>query len=112
MRLVQSEFALPPALHADDLAYYFNNGAPPKYPDANFNKAFTHSFMNIAISLNPNKKWESDITAFFSLWIGGHEMLFNETESGAPVVKVVNTSKDLLRRCECVFSQHPMTFDI
>ncbi|KAF4614264.1 hypothetical protein D9613_008001 [Agrocybe pediades] len=97
----KGEFALPPGNHAQDVPYYFSNGLPPPFADPDFDNAFADSFADFAISLNTNIRHNSSIiTPTWPLWMGTNEMVFNMTESGSPIIKVVKTSNTLLRRCE------------
>ncbi|PPQ79101.1 hypothetical protein CVT25_002894 [Psilocybe cyanescens] len=97
----KSEFAIPPGTHASDVVYYFGNGATPPFANPDFDKAFSESFFNFALSLNVNSKWDkTDDAPFWPLWTGSNEMLFNETEAGAPDVRVIKTSDALLKRCD------------
>ncbi|THU80318.1 alpha/beta-hydrolase [Dendrothele bispora CBS 962.96] len=103
-------FAIPPALHADDVFYYFtslNRSSPPVYNNTDFDKAFPQSFLAFATSeeLDPNDKFDENILPEWPLWNGSavndmpQEMLFNRTEDFKPVVQVFETDEDLLRRC-------------
>ncbi|KAG6872737.1 hypothetical protein C0995_007059 [Termitomyces sp. Mi166 len=73
---------------------------PPLFNNANFIKAFSHSFLDFAVSLNPNYKSSPTITPKWGLWEGKNEMLFNMTEGGLPDVRTIKTSSALLQRCE------------
>ncbi|PPQ79378.1 hypothetical protein CVT25_002648 [Psilocybe cyanescens] len=96
-------FAIPPGTHGTDLIYYFPGSVSPggdlPFPNPDFIKAFTETFPNFATSLNPNKKWESNITPPWSSWNGSNEMLFNQTETNAPDIRSIKTSNALLDRC-------------
>ncbi|KAJ7683194.1 Alpha/Beta hydrolase protein [Mycena rosella] len=96
----KAEFAIQPALHADDLPYYWPSLATPSYQNRDFINAFTQTFTSFAISQDPNMKINpATITPRWEKWDLGHtEMLFNET-AGVPVVKPVMTSNALLERC-------------
>ena len=120
----QGEFGVPPASHAEDVAFYFpvpfvNFAIAPSpmvlftffnlysgHQDVitTFGKAFAESFLNFAIFLNPNVKWDlSNITPPWGLWDGNTEMLFNVTESWSPDIHSVTTSTAVLERCKWVF---------
>ncbi|KAH9486198.1 putative secreted lipase [Psilocybe cubensis] len=96
-------FAIPPGNHGTDLIYYFPGSVSPggdlPFSNPDFIKAFTQTFPDFVTSLNPNKKRESDITPPWSPWGGSNEMLFNQTEAGAPDVRPIKSSKALLERC-------------
>jgi hypothetical protein len=65
-----------------------------------FEKAFSESFLNFVISLDPNTKTDpSTITPKWNRWTSRDEMLFNHTDAGVPVVKPFKTSEGLLKRC-------------
>ncbi|GLB44903.1 putative type-B carboxylesterase lipase family protein [Lyophyllum shimeji] len=100
----KGEFAIPPAHHADDIQYYFPSMTStgfPAYNNTAFVKAFSGSFLDFAMSLTPNVKWDpSNLTPLWKPWAAGEaEMLFNKTEDGEPVVQPIKTSSALLQRC-------------
>ncbi|KAF8177596.1 Alpha/Beta hydrolase protein [Pholiota molesta] len=105
----KGEFAIPPAIHSEDVVFYFPSnpisqnpgGIPVLFPNPDFDKAFPEAFLNFALSLDPNVKWDpSNVTPPWAAWGGENEMLFNETAAGAPDIRAVTTAKDLLQRCE------------
>ncbi|KAJ7149819.1 Alpha/Beta hydrolase protein [Mycena crocata] len=100
----KGEFALPPALHGDDVWYYFPTTFPPPFNNTAFIDAFAQAFTSFAISLDPNVKVDpATITPRWKLWDRGHvEMLFNKTEGGVASVHPIKTSNALLERCRCV----------
>ena len=77
----------------------YRNG-PPLFKNPDFIKAFSHSFLDFVVSLDPNEKSSPTITPNWALWEGKNEMLFNMTETGLPDVRAVETSSALLQRCE------------
>ncbi|KAF5327175.1 hypothetical protein D9619_004625 [Psilocybe cf. subviscida] len=96
----KGEFAISPALHGNDVAYYFPNGSPPPFANPQFDASFSESFLNFVQFLSPNTKFDkTDITPTFRLWNGSNEMLFNKTASNAPDVRQIQTSAALLSRC-------------
>ncbi|KAF8170425.1 Alpha/Beta hydrolase protein [Pholiota molesta] len=99
----KGEFAIPPGVHGEDIAFYFpsqNAGGVPSFANPDFDNAFSESFLNFAISLNPNVKWDpTNITPPWKAWNGSNEMIFNKTEAGAPDVRLITTSQALLERC-------------
>ncbi|KAF8071639.1 Alpha/Beta hydrolase protein [Lyophyllum atratum] len=96
----KSEFAIPPGGHGNDVAYYFPLGNAPPFSNLAFDKAFSESFLDFAMALNPNVKWNSsNITPKWELWAGETEMLFNMTQSGLPDIRAIRTSTALLERC-------------
>ncbi|KAJ7238000.1 Alpha/Beta hydrolase protein [Mycena rebaudengoi] len=100
-RSFKGEFAIPPGLHGNDIAYYFPNGNAPPFNNPSFVNAFAQSFTSFVINLDPNIK--VDPTTITPRWnpfaFGNTEMLFNKTEAGVPVVRPITTSNDLLLRC-------------
>ncbi|PPQ79380.1 hypothetical protein CVT25_002650 [Psilocybe cyanescens] len=92
----ESEFAIPPPAHGDDINYYFPK---PSVYGSQLRPGIKESFTNFAIFLNPKIKWESNITPSWSLWSGSNEMLFNKTEADIPDIRSTETSKALLKRC-------------
>ncbi|KAG6830004.1 hypothetical protein H0H92_002695 [Tricholoma furcatifolium] len=97
----KAEFAVPPAIHGNDVAYYYiSTNGPPLFNNTDFIKAFAQIFTDFAISLDPNDKVSSTITPAWGRWEGQTEMLFNRTESGLPDVRAIQTSSALLERCQ------------
>ncbi|EGO04022.1 hypothetical protein SERLA73DRAFT_175754 [Serpula lacrymans var. lacrymans S7.3] len=96
----KGEFAIPPGVHGEDVAYYYTSQSPA-YNNAQFITAFSQSFIAVAESLDPNSKFDaSNITPLWNAWSANNtEMLFNETEAGAPVVQTTITDSALLQRC-------------
>ncbi|KAF5358812.1 hypothetical protein D9758_008541 [Tetrapyrgos nigripes] len=98
----KGEFALPPATHGMDVAYYFPNNARPSFQNPDFLKAFSGVFMDFVISLDPNVKVDpTNITPRWSKFnVGNTEMVFNRTEdSTAAVIHTTTTDPKLLERC-------------
>ncbi|KAK6996810.1 carboxylic ester hydrolase [Favolaschia claudopus] len=117
-RSYKGEFAIPPALHGQDQAYYFPsllvdqpNVVGTLYNNTAFIDAFAQSFTSFAISLDPNIKVDpTTITPAWNKWEAGHtEMLFNKTEQDVPVVKPVMTDETLLNRCRFWQSESQQT---
>jgi len=98
----KAHFAIPPALHATDLSYEFHDfGLPATFKNPDFLNAFQGSFLSTALSLDPNVHFAPTITPSWPSWTGQHsEMLFNKTESDAPVVQTLKTDPAVLKRCE------------
>ncbi|KAK7461053.1 hypothetical protein VKT23_008981 [Stygiomarasmius scandens] len=106
-RSYKGQFAIPPALHGDDIFYYFTSlqrPSPPIFNNTDFQKAFTQSFSAFASSadLDPNDKFDENITPEWPVWdrANAEEMLFNRTNDFQPVVEVIEIDKGLLKRCE------------
>ena len=76
-------------------------GDVPTFENAAFEKSFSESFLNFVRTLNPGIKFDkANITPLWHTWNGANEMLFNRTEAGAPDIRQIKTSSDLLERCE------------
>ncbi|KAJ7913325.1 alpha beta-hydrolase [Mycena leptocephala] len=102
-RSFKGEFAIPPGLHGNDVAYYFPGTSTPPFNNTAFINAFAQSFTSFIINLDPNDKVDpTTITPHWDIFAtpGRHtEMLFNKTTAGAPVVQTTTTSDALLQRC-------------
>ncbi|EIM89549.1 alpha/beta-hydrolase [Stereum hirsutum FP-91666 SS1] len=99
----KGEFAVPPALHASDLPYYFGTDPTrPSFNNTDFFNAFSGSFFNFALFHNESHKINSStITPRWSQWSDGHtEMLFNRSITDEPVVETFHTDDELMERCE------------
>ncbi|KAF8996976.1 Alpha/Beta hydrolase protein [Cyathus striatus] len=97
-------FAIPPGGHGDDEYYYFtsmNANGVPRFDNAAFDTAFPWSFVDFAMTLNPNVKHNtSDIKPLWNTFNTGiTEMLFNKTDSNLPDIHTLSTSPELLKRC-------------
>lgn len=83
----------------------------PPFNNPAFDHAFSESFLNFVMALDPNVKADpTDITPHWNTWNQDEtEMLFNKTDAtpGDPVVVPLMTSEALLGRCRCVF--HPFS---
>ncbi|KAK7055877.1 carboxylic ester hydrolase [Favolaschia claudopus] len=111
-RSFKGEFAIPPGLHANDVAYYWPTLSTPSFQNKAFIDAFAQSFTSFAISLDPNVKVSPTITPKWDKWDIAHgraEMNFNRTVEGAPVVEAVRTDGGLLERCRFWESVGSMT---
>ncbi|KAG0708779.1 Alpha/Beta hydrolase protein [Suillus ampliporus] len=99
-RAWKGEFAIPPGLHGNDLAYYFTSTGPA-YNNSQFITAFSNSFMAMTMYKTPDDRYTpGDITPFWNSWRNGStEMMFNETSAGAPDVYTFKTDIALLERC-------------
>ncbi|KAK7050015.1 hypothetical protein VNI00_005446 [Paramarasmius palmivorus] len=101
-RSFKGEFAIPPASHGQDVAYYFPTlGAPISFNNTAFLNAFAQSFMSFVISQDPNAKVDfTNITPRWRLYNQGQaEMMFNKTANNLPDVREVKTSQELVERC-------------
>ncbi|KIY68218.1 alpha/beta-hydrolase [Cylindrobasidium torrendii FP15055 ss-10] len=75
------EFALPPALHTSDMAYYFPTTHKPAYVNPIFSSTFAGSLISFAESGVPSGEYLPDWPLYGSNNI---EMIFNATEAGKP----------------------------
>ncbi|KAJ6508627.1 Alpha/Beta hydrolase protein, partial [Mycena sanguinolenta] len=100
------EYAIPPALHGDDMINYFPTfeefDGVLRFNNTDFINAFTQGFLSFAVNLDPNVKLRPSIAPAWQKWSRGvkTEMLFNKTELNMPDIVPVNTSSALLMRCE------------
>ncbi|KAJ7625350.1 Alpha/Beta hydrolase protein [Mycena polygramma] len=89
-----------------DLINYFPSftdfGLTLIFNNTDFINAFTQGFVSFAANLDPDDKLRPSIVPVWRKWsrAGETEMLFNETELGAPDIAPFNTSSALLERCE------------
>ncbi|KAJ7315428.1 Alpha/Beta hydrolase protein [Mycena albidolilacea] len=98
-RAFKAEFAVPPGLHANDIAYYWPSLSTPPFQNTDFINAFAQTFTSFALSLDPNVKVSQTITPPWAKWnVGNTEMNFNQT-NGVPVIRPVTTDAALLERC-------------
>jgi len=81
-------------------SYLRRSGVTPPFANPEFDKAFPQTFLDFVTMLNPNLKVSPTITPLWKLWDGSNEMLFNRTEGGAPDIRSVKTSVELLNRCK------------
>ncbi|PBK93163.1 alpha/beta-hydrolase [Armillaria gallica] len=104
-RTFKGQFAIPPATHGMDVAFYFtaNASGVPAFNNADFDEAFADSFLAFVVSLDPNHTFEPTITPDWNPFSfqQGHqvEMRFNRTAGGDPAVSPFTTPEDLLDRC-------------
>ncbi|KAF7293283.1 Carboxylic ester hydrolase [Mycena chlorophos] len=106
----RGQFAIPPALHGQDVPYYFPSfvadlGVPiPFYNNTDFLKAFQTGFLSFAVNYNPNEKLTETITPEWPLWsVEKRElMVFNQTQgvNPQPAVGLQTLGADVLARCE------------
>ncbi|KAF7346430.1 Carboxylic ester hydrolase [Mycena sanguinolenta] len=100
----KSQYAIPPALHSQDVINYFPDytafNSTLIYNNSNFINAFTQGFLSFVVNLNPNDKLRPSITPPWAKWSTlMTEMLFNRTEGGEPYIAPFRTSSALLVRC-------------
>ncbi|KAF8628592.1 hypothetical protein AX15_003815 [Amanita polypyramis BW_CC] len=103
-RAFKSEYAVSPAYHGMDEAYYFPSTGGRSDPSFFHNEAFIDAFGQVitdfTLSLNPNIKMDpTNIMPRWDRWRGRFEMLFDKTEADAPLIKQLVSSAALLKRC-------------
>ncbi|KAF7365111.1 Carboxylic ester hydrolase [Mycena venus] len=102
----KAEYAIPPALHGQDVINYFPSltafNSTLIYNNTAFINAFSQAFVSFAVNLNPNEKLRPSIAPSWPQWsdTAETEMIFNKTEFGAPQITLATTSSVLLQRCE------------
>lgn len=103
-----SAYAVPPASHGADIAYYFISHGPPRFTHPSFTTSFSESFLSFVVSQEPNIKISApggnNITPRWPKFAGeerfaGQEMVFNRTVAGEPDIRAVGTDKGLAERC-------------
>ncbi|KAL0579413.1 hypothetical protein V5O48_002584 [Marasmius crinis-equi] len=101
----KGQFAPPPALHGNDINYYFPTstlyGLPALYDNVDFQKTFAESFLSFVISQDPNVKVEpsSILPQWKKFSDGQSEMVFNITNN-APDIHSAAVDQALLNRCK------------
>ncbi|KAL0566001.1 hypothetical protein V5O48_016020, partial [Marasmius crinis-equi] len=104
-RAYRGHFAIPPALHADDLNYYFPTsplfGFPINFNNSDFQKAFSESFLSFVVYQDPNVKLDplSILPRWNKFSDGQNEMVFNRTND-APDLHSATADRALLERCK------------
>nr|GAT46602.1 predicted protein [Mycena chlorophos] len=105
----KAQFAIPPALHGDDVSYYLPSfdafGTPtPRFNNTDFIDAFVGGFLSFAVNGNPNDKLTATIAPTWPVWsnAAAEELVFNETEKALPepAIEVQQVDAGLLERCE------------
>ncbi|KAJ3526789.1 hypothetical protein NMY22_g10029 [Coprinellus aureogranulatus] len=101
-RAYKGHFAVPPARHAGDVAYYYPSNGAPAWSHLDFDRAFSESFPNFVLTGDPNIKVESNILPPWRKWTSLRgsrvEMVFNRTEDFMPDIRESETDEALLRR--------------
>ncbi|KAJ7819378.1 Alpha/Beta hydrolase protein [Mycena olivaceomarginata] len=102
----KAEYAIPPALHGQDVINYFPSfdsfGVTLLYNNTAFIDAFSGGLLSFVVNLDPNDKLRSTITPAWPKWsrAAEAEMVFNKTGQDVPHIALANTSSALLKRCE------------
>ncbi|KAL5513502.1 hypothetical protein ACEPAH_3901 [Sanghuangporus vaninii] len=97
----KGEFAVPPALHASDVGYYFPSSSIPPIPNPILAAAFSRSFLSMVQTESPRSDGLQDnVLKHWPAYDDRQsEMLFNITGNGTAVVKVIHTDSGLVERC-------------
>ncbi|KAJ7074631.1 Alpha/Beta hydrolase protein [Mycena amicta] len=104
----KGQFAIPPALHGDDVSYYFPSfagfGPPtPRFNNTDFISAFVGGFLSFAVNLDPNETLLPSIAPTWPKWSAAkEELVFNKTNSAdpQPAIALQKVDEGLLGRCE------------
>ncbi|KAG2017587.1 carotenoid ester lipase [Coprinopsis cinerea AmutBmut pab1-1] len=99
----KGHFAVPPANHAGDVAYYYPSNGLPAWNNLEFRKAFSEAFLSFVMTGDPNARRDPETTPEWRRWSSSNpvELLFNSTEAGdAPQIEAITTARDLRRRCD------------
>jgi len=75
----------------------------PRFNNSEFITNSSHSFLNLAIAMDPNIKADlSSTLPRWPQWIeeDAVEMLFNRTEVGVPILELKKTCEGSQNRCE------------
>ncbi|KAF8157700.1 Alpha/Beta hydrolase protein [Mycena galopus ATCC 62051] len=100
-RAWKGEFAVPPALHSDDYAYYWPNGVAPPFNNTDFINAFAQIFTSFIVNLDPNDKLAPTILPYWNKYdVDDTQMLFNKTVNDQPEIHAIGTEEALLERCK------------
>ncbi|KAF9064188.1 Alpha/Beta hydrolase protein [Rhodocollybia butyracea] len=96
----KGQFAIPPAIHGEDLTYYFTSQGTPSFNNTQFLQAFQGGFLAFVVSQNPNDKIVPTITPSWELYSEANtEILFNQTVGNEPDVQVTPIPNGQLSRC-------------
>ncbi|KAE9408457.1 alpha/beta-hydrolase [Gymnopus androsaceus JB14] len=98
----KGQFAIPPAHHGQDLAYYFPTSSfgTPAFNNTQFLAAFSGAFMSFVVSQDPNDKIAPTITPSWDMYSNGSTvMVFNQTADDLPDVHADTADATQLERC-------------
>lgn len=99
-RSFKAEFAIPPALHGDDIPYYFPSYGPRSFDDDEFAESFSQGFLRFAQNLEPNKVEKSgQVMQWNRFNLGDFEILFNRTNGGQLDIHSIRSDREVLDRC-------------
>ncbi|KAE9408462.1 alpha/beta-hydrolase [Gymnopus androsaceus JB14] len=96
----KGQFAIPPATHGEDVAFYFPSNGTPAFNNTQFLAAFSGAFMAFVVSQDPNDKIVPTITPSWDMYSNGSTvMVFNQTVDDLPDVHAVTADASQLERC-------------
>lgn len=101
----KGHFAVPPARHAGDVAYYYPSNGLPAWPDPAFSEAFAGGFLDFVLSggdLNVKiNRSTSSLRPFWPPWqiLTKEEMVFNRTDEFTSDIRTRETDAGLWKRC-------------
>ncbi|KAJ8514991.1 hypothetical protein ONZ45_g7520 [Pleurotus djamor] len=97
----KGEFAVPPALHGDDIGYYFPGFIiPPNFNNPTFTTSFVEPFISFIRTLNPNLKLTSDnITPNWLAYKPSNTETVFTRDGDQPDIHLSSTDSGLLQRC-------------
>ncbi|KAF6759864.1 Alpha/Beta hydrolase protein [Ephemerocybe angulata] len=98
----KGHFAVPPATHGADVAYYFPSsleGGPP-FKDPQFIATFAGALLDFAVTHSPNAARQGSLLPAWPRWSEANrkEMVFNRTDD-SPAISVVDSLPALQERC-------------
>jgi carboxylesterase type B len=114
----KGQFAIPPAIHLQDLMYYFKGYIPtglipPFFDNGSFVNSFSKSFFSVAVSGDPNVHLDKTmVTPSWPTFVKGgeREMLFGKKGLASPDIRVQNIDAGQLKRCAVWDSLAATTF--
>ncbi|KAJ3520878.1 hypothetical protein NMY22_g12549 [Coprinellus aureogranulatus] len=100
----KGHFAIPPALHGDDAAFYFPTSfaTPSTYNNTEFKTSFAGAFFDFIQTGSPDAvNRTGSILPDWPRWntSARQEVLFNRTEAMEPQIVVTKAPEDLIERC-------------
>ncbi|KAF5342486.1 hypothetical protein D9611_001410 [Ephemerocybe angulata] len=98
----KGHFAVPPATHGADVAYYFPSsleGGPP-FKDPQFIATFAGALLDFAVTQSPNAARQGSLLPAWPRWSEANrkEMVFNRTDD-SPAISIVDSLPALQERC-------------
>ncbi|KAF5330005.1 hypothetical protein D9611_010515 [Ephemerocybe angulata] len=102
-KVYKGEYAVPPALHGDDLPYYFpaSSETGPTFKNPDFVNTFAGLYLDFAVTGKPNANRQGSLLPpTWPTWSEGSpkQVVFNRT-GDAPAIALENSPDTLLERC-------------